>query len=233
MALSLFRSVLTGAVLFTAGAVASAQESPAARPEISSLRLTLDDGRSYSLSAEELTESKGGAIFWGDWAVTSLLAPYYAFGRSGATSTAGILKLWFAPGPSGELPAFLLQTSAGPVYPLERDSKRGGGPASGFRGRARVIEILVGYTDGRQFPLSDLTLKDRRSGVMLWNDFAVTNLLRPFYVTAKGLPTRADDVDRIWNQPQPAPFMASLASTFERPGFLVKPACIPAYPGPE
>jgi hypothetical protein len=223
MGASWFRNTLASLALLWAAQPAAAQP---ARPVIQSLSLTLQDGRSYSLTSKELEDAKGGALFWGDWAVTQILAPHYSLRPDRSVSAASVLKLWFTPGPSGEFPAFLIHTSDGPVYPLES--------TAGLPGhRAKVVQILVGYSDGRVLPLSDLTLRDRRSGVIFWNDFAVTDLLRPFYVSAKGLPTRPEDVTRIWNQPTPAPFTQSIASAMERPGFLVKPACIPTYPGPD
>ena len=223
MGASWIRNALASLALLCSALPAAAQP---ARPVIQSLSLSLEDGRTYSLTFQELEAAKGGALFWGDWAVTQILAPHYFFHRDRSVSAASVLKLWFSPGRSGELPAFLMQTPDGPVYPLES--------TSGLPGhRAKVVQILVGYADGRSFPLSDLSLRDRRSGVMVWNDFAVSNLLKPFYVSARGLTTKPEDVTRIWNQPISAPFTRSFAPAMELPGFLVKPACIPAYPGPE
>lgn len=223
MGVSWFRNALACLALLC-GAQPAAAGPP--RPVIQSLTLSLEDGRSYSLTAQELAEAKGGALFWGDWAVTQILAPHYLFHHDRSVTAASVLRLWFSPGPSGELPAFLVQTPDGPVYPLES--------TAGLPGhRAKVVQIVVGYADGRSFPLSDLSLRDRRSGVMVWNAFAVSNLLKPFYVSAKGLGTKPEDVTRIWNQPTLAPFTRSFAPETELPGFLVKPACIPAYPGPE
>lgn len=226
MGASWFRIILASLALLVTAPLAAAQP---ARPVIQSLTLSLEDGRSYSLTRQELADLKGGALFWGDWAVTQILAPHYFFHRDRSVSAASVLKLWFSPGPSGELPAFLVQTPDGPVYPLESTGTAGGLPGH----RAKVVQILVDYADGRSFPLSELSLRDRRSGVMVWNDFAVSHLLKPFYVSAKGLATKPEDVTRIWNQPTAAPFTRSFAPETELPGFLVKPACIPAYPGAE
>jgi len=204
----------------------------AARPEIVSLVMALEDGRRYALSAQELKDAKGGAIFWGDWAVTHLLVPQYSFRPQPQMNAATVLRLWFLVGASGELPAFLVHTPKGPVYPLDP-----GGPANPWvfptAPRPRVARITVGYGDGRVLALSEFALRDPKSGVMVWTDFAVANLFIPFYRSAQNLPTSPEDVMKTWHKPGTAPGKQSLGAEEELPGYMVKPACIPSYPGAE
>jgi len=203
------------------------------RPEITSLVIALEDGRSYALSTRELTDAKGGAIFWGDWAVANLLIPQYAFRPHDQITAGAVLRLWFTPGASGELPAFLVHTPNGPVYPLDPDGPSAGAWVFPMNPRPRVAHITVGYADGRMLALTEVALRDPKSGVMVWTDFAVANLLIPFYRSARNLPTSPEDVMRIWHRPGVAPGLKSLGTEAEYPGFLVKPACIPSYPGAE
>jgi hypothetical protein len=201
------------------------------RPQITSLVIALEDGRSYALSAQELAAAKGGAIFWGDWAVANLLVPHYTFRPKGPTTALSVVRLWFTPGPSGELPAFLVCTPDGPVYPLDP-----GGPAHDSwifpsSPRPRIARITVGYGDGRVFALKELALRDGKSGVMLWNDYAIANLLIPFYRSAPHLPTSPEDAMQFWNKPVAAPGINAVNGVMEElPGYTVKPECIPSYP---
>jgi hypothetical protein len=226
---ALFCLALGWGVAPVQGAEPQAQRA-VARPEIASLVIALEDGRSYALSSRELMDAKGGALFWGDWAVTHLLVPQYASRPHSPLDAAGVLRQWFLVGASGELPAFLIHTSSGPVYPLDP-----GGPAKPWvfptAPRPRVARITVGYQDGRVLALSEFTLRDPKSGVMVWTDYAVANLLIPFYRSAQNLPTSPEDVMRTWHKPGKAPGRQSLIGAEELPGYLVKPACIPSYPG--
>lgn len=226
-------SALLSASLLTGGA-ALAADAPMlgpARPQVTRLTLTLNDGRAYTLSARELKAARGGALFWGDWAVANLLVPFYFFSRHEDLTAFSVIQHWWTPGPSGELPAFLIQTPKGPVYPLDP-----GGPAAWARPfqpahRPLVVHLLVGYEDGRSCALSEAALRDPKSGVLLWNDFAVNHLLVPFYASAKSLPTSPADVVRVWNTPTPTfGNNQKIAQPEELPGFLIKPRCIPAYP---
>lgn len=215
------------------GGLPAAADPPAARPQLAALVVTLEDGRSCALGAKELGDRKGGAVFWGDWAVTNLLMQHYLLsGRSGI-SPAEVARLWWAPGRDGERPALLLQTAAGPVDPFAREAGTAAWP--GAPQRPRIAQIRVVLKDGRALVLGETTLRDERSGVLLWNDYAVANFLVPFYLTARGLPTSADDAMRFWNSPTAAlaggpGFVAEAA---ELPAFIVKPRCIPGYPGLE
>lgn len=220
-------ALMGGATWNAAAATLPVQQAP--RPKLSSLVLRLDDGRSYGLSAQELADAEGGAVFWNDWAVVNLLMPFALHSRRSPWASDSVLRLWFTPGPSGELPPFLLQTADGPRCPLDSDGPTKG---SAFR-RTQVVQILVGYEDGRVRLLQGEDLNDRRSGVMVWNDTAVANLLLPFYLKARSLPTRADDVLRTWTTPIATTQKSSLVATAELPGFLVKPRCIPYYPAAE
>lgn len=210
-------------------AAASPAPRSAVRPRITSLVLRLEDGRSYALSADELADPEGGAVFWNDWAVLNLLMPHAIHNRKTPLAPESVLRLWAAPGPGGELPPFLIQTADGPRCPLPEASAPGGR-------RVQVIQILVGYADGRSILVKGEDLSDRRSGVMVWNDTAVANLLMPFYLRNRSLPTRADDVLRTWTSPVAAPtaspqtLSATSSTADELPGFLVKPRCIPYYP---
>ena len=213
---------------YAGGRVAAGSEI--SRPQITSLVIALEDGRSYALSAQELAEPMGGAIFWGDWAVSNLLVPQYLCRPRSPMNAAEVMRLWFTVGASGELPAFLVHTLAGPVYPLDPGGPKESGWVFSFRPRPQVAQITVGYADGRMFTLSERILRDSKSGVMVWTDFAVANLLIPFYRGERHLPTRPEDVMRTWNQPVAAPSRKGLVEELEFPGFLVKPACIPSYP---
>lgn len=203
----------------------------ATRPEIASLTIVLDDGRSYALSNNELQEAKGGAIFWGDWAVSNLLVPFHASHREVDMTAYGVIQYWWTPARSGELPAFLLQTANGPIYPLDTSgpdpSARPFQPAY----RPRVLQILVAYKDGRSFPFSEFVLRDEKSGVMVWNDFAVGHLLIPFYAAGKSPVTSAADVARTWHSPTTGRYFSRslIVSDDEQPGFMVKPQCIPGW----
>lgn len=212
-------------------AVAANPGAKSNRPELASVSILLDDGRSYSLSASELQEAKGGALFWGDWAVSNLLVPHHATSRKAEMTAYGVIQAWWTPLRSGELPAFLLQTPDGPVYPLD---PRGPDPsARPFQPayRPRILQIVVGYQDGRTFPFSELVLRDEKSGVMVWNDFAVENLLIPFYAAGKSPVTSAADVARTWHSRSTGRYFSSslIASDDEQPGFMVKPQCIPGW----
>ncbi len=213
------------------GALIAAEAPTPVRPQITSLTIALEDGRSYSLSTEQLQAPKGGAIFWGDWAVINLLLPQYSFRPLNFVNAERVLRLWFTPGPSGQLPAFLVNTPQGPIYPLAEAAPQGW--IAPRYSRPRVAHIAVGYADGRCLSLSEFALRDPKSGVMVWTDFAVANLLIPFYRNARHLPTQPEDVMRIWHQSGFAPARTFLPENQELPGFLVKPACIPSYPGPE
>ena len=212
-------------------ALRAADSSGQARPQISSLTIALEDGRSYALSSQQLSDPRGGAIFWGDWAVINILLPQYSFRPLNLVNAEKVLRLWFTPGISGQLPAFLVNTPEGPVYPLDYPSKDSWAFSSASR--PRIASIAVEYSDGRRLALSEYALRDPKSGVMVWTDFAVANLLIPFYRSARHLPTHPEEVMRLWLQPSVAPGFKSLVETKELPGFLVKPACIPSYPGPD
>jgi len=226
MTASCFRTALLAITLaFGAGTLEAA---PPARPTITAITLTLDDGRGYAVSPQQLADPKGGAIFWGTWAVTNILAPHFMFEPQDGVSARSVMDLWTAPGASGQLPAFLVNTAAGPVYPLDP-----GGPQAiaGSALRPQVQAILVGFADGRTLALNQLALTDGRSGVLIWNDFAVASLFIPFYLMNPSLPTRPGDVLRLWNQPVTAPGQAKkAASAVELPAYMVKPQCMPQYP---
>jgi len=233
MITSLLRNALISLVLGLGGTALGAAEGPgSARPQIANLTIALEDGRSYSLSTQQLSAPKGGAIFWGDWAVINLLLPQYSFRPRNLVNAERVLRLWFTPGASGQLPAFLVNTPDGPIYPLDEPGQSGW--IFSLPQRPRIARIAVEYADGRSLALSEYSLRDPKSGVMVWTDFAVANLLIPFYRSARHLPTLPEDVMRIWHQPTPAPNQSFAGPDFqELPGFLVKPACIPSYPGPE
>lgn len=230
MIMSILRCALILLVLGFGAAVPGVSEG-AARPTIVGLTVVLEDGRSYALSSRQLSEPRGGAIFWGDWAVANLLLPQYSARPSNLMNAAKAMALWFTPGASGQLPAFLVNTPEGPVYPLDQPSDQGW--VFPLPSRPKLARISVEYADGRLLSLTEFALRDPKSGVMVWTDFAVANFFIPFYRGAKGLPTRPEDVMRIWHQPAVAPGVAASAQTSELPAFLVKPACIPSYPSSE
>ncbi|MDP2877384.1 MAG: hypothetical protein Q8O00_14450 [Holophaga sp.] len=228
----LLRNALLALAIGCGGAALIGAEAPAiVRPEITSLTIALEDGRSYALTTEQLQAPKGGAIFWGDWAVINLLLPQYSFRPLNLVNAERVLRLWFTPGASGQLPAFLVNTPQGPIYPLAEAAPQGW--IAPRYSRPRVAHIAVGYADGRRLTLSEFALRDPKSGVMVWTDFAVANLLIPFYRNARNLPTNPEDVMRIWHQPSSAPARTFLPENQELPGFLIKPACIPSYLGAE
>ena len=208
MLASSFRAALFSLALLWGGhAVLVAGDSSgqkATRPEIASLTIVLDDGRSYALTNDELKEAKGGAIFWGDWAVSNLLVPFHASNREVDPTSYAVIQYWWTPARSGELPAFLLQTAKGPIYPLDPSGPDPAARAFQPAYRPRVLQIVVGYKDGRSLPFSEFILRDEKSGVMVWNDFAVEHLLIPFYAAGK-------------------------SPVNELPGFMVKPQCIPGW----
>ena len=222
MTMSRFLSaLLTLALAFGAGTLKA--DAPV-RPVIAGITLTLDDGRGYTVSPQQLADPRGGAIFWGTWAVSNLLAPHYMYEPQDGLTASKVMGLWTTPGVSGQLPAFLVNTTAGPVYPLDP-----GGPQA-FTGsalRPQVTAILVAFADGRTFSLNQLALTDGRSGVLIWNDFAIASLFIPFYLMNPSLPTRPYDVLKKWLTPVPAP--KKTVPTPELPAFLVKPQCMPDY----
>lgn len=225
MTVSLFRKVLLAfAVVLGAGAL---QAAPPVRPTITGITLTLDDGRVYALPTQHLNHPKAGAIFWGNWAVTNILALHYMFEPHGSVTAASVMNLWTSPGGSGQLPAFLVNTVDGPVYPLDPGGPQGS--SNGSATRPQVTAIHVTFADGRVNVLNQLALTDGRSGVLIWNDFAVASMFIPFYLMNPGLPTRPADVLKFWNQPVPAPASATTGAT-ELPAYLVKPQCMPNYP---
>ena len=204
--------------------------APPVRPTIAAITLKLDDGRGYTVTPEQLADPKGGAIFWGTWAVTNILVPHYMYEPQDGVSPRNVMNLWTGPGASGQAPAFLVNTAAGPVYPLEP-----GGPqaSSAAALRPQVTAIIVAFEDGRTLSLNQLALTDARSGVLIWNDFAVASLFIPFYLMNPSLPTRPHDVLRIWNQPVAAPGKTKkttpATATPELAAYMVKPQCIPQY----
>ena len=200
---------------------------PPVRPTITGITLTLDDGRGYTVSPHQLADPKGGAIFWGTWAVSHILVPHYMYEPQEGVSPSSVMNLWTAPGASGQLPAFLVNTHAGPVYPLDPGGRQAN---DGSALRPQVTAILVAFADGRTLSLNQLALTDGRSGVLIWNDFAVASLFIPFYLMNPSLPTRPHDVLRKWNEPVPAPKATSTTvTTMELPAYMVKPQCVPQY----
>jgi hypothetical protein len=217
-----FAALLSAALSVLAPSGLKADAPAPSRPTLTSLTLTLEDGRTYSLSPAELADPQGGAVFWGDWAVANLLVPSHTLRSAGGT---GPLPLWTGHGPSGQLPAFLVNTAQGPVYPLDPGGPQAAAP--GGEARPGIAAITVGYADGRRLSLNRKALRHNLSGVIVWNDFAVANLLIPFYLMQRHLPTRPEDVLRTWMTPVAAP---SLPGVKEMPAYLVKPECIPQYP---
>lgn len=202
------------------------------RPQLVQVTLDLEDGRSYSLSDEELSDRKGGVLFWNDWAVANVYTAAYMFSPGQGLNAATILRTWWTPGPSGQLPAFLIHTVSGPVYPLDPGGPARGALPSFFCWRPKVTRITVRYEDGRIYPFSDEAMTDRKSGVMVWNDYAITHFFIPFYSANRNLPTKPDDVMRMWFSPvPPMPSLVRVAvPDSELPGFLIKPRCVPTYP---
>lgn len=217
------------AVLSPSAGRLAAQTLRTERPAPVRITLSLEDGRSYTLPTEQVQEPRGGALFWGDWAVVNLLLPQYRARPARLLDAAKVLRLWFTPGASGQLPAFLVNTPEGPVYPLDQPSE--GGWHFTPSPRPRVAAVEVEYGDGRVLHLSEYVLRDPKSGVMVWTDFAVANFFIPFYRNAQGLPTRPEDVMRLWHQRVPALGFRARPDLEELPGFLVKPECIPSYQG--
>ena len=229
-AFRLRHALLALALVFAAGSTQVAvAAAPAAmgRPHITGITLNLEDGRSYQLSNAQLSDPDGGALFWGDWAVANILAPFQAFTAASGIAPGSALSLWHCPGPSGQRPAFMVATAAGPVYPLDPGGPSGCPDANAIR--PAVTAITIHYADGRHLSLNKLSLTDGRSGILVWTERAVASYLIPFYLTHPNLPTRPEDVMRIWNTPVQAP--ASPAGTTELAAYMVKPMCIPGYAG--
>lgn len=236
MATSCLSSLLVVGALLCGSAPAMADSPRPKRPELASLTLRLEDGRSYSLTSSELKDTKGGALFWNDWAVTNILLPNSLFSWKPGFGPDAVLRAWWTPRASGELPAFILLTAKGPVYPLDPTEASAWALPSGWIKRPRIQSILVGYTDGRSGALSATTIQDDKSGVLVWNDFAVANYFLPFYANAKGLPTSPEDALRFWTSPTtPLPWGPGFKALTEDelPGYMIKPRCIPGYPGVE
>ena len=226
MTMSRFLSALLALTLALGAGTLKAD--PPVRPTITGITLRLDDGRGYTVSPQQLADPRGGAIFWGTWAVSNILVPHYMFEPQEGQSASSVMKLWAAPGASGQLPAFLVNTSDGPVYPLDP-----GGPqaANAAAQRPQVTAIHIRFADGRSLALNQLALTDGRSGVLIWNDFAVASLFIPFYLMNPSLPTRPYDVLKTWNQPVTAPGTpAKTGATPELAAYMVKPQCMPQYP---
>jgi hypothetical protein len=205
---------------------------PAARPQVTSLTMALEDGRTYSLRSEDLSDDQGGVIFWGDWAVYNILFPFCIFHGDQGMKPKDLVHLWNAPAPNGEQPAFILRSGKKFCYPLNPAVP--GASTQGTTFRSKVVAVTVGYADGRRYSLNNLELYDERSGVMFWKDFSVNHMLVPFYAMSSGLPTTPGDVISLWNGSRPTassgPSLSAATMTVrEQPGFLLKPQCIPQY----
>ena len=106
------------------------------RPKVISILVGLEDGRSYSLTDEELNDEKSGVLFWGDDAVNNILVPFYYFSKNLPTSPADVINLWTSGArvpalaasssvskliitpTDDELPAFLVKPRCIPQYPI-------------------------------------------------------------------------------------------------------------------
>lgn len=212
---------------------ASAKDLEPQRPALASLVIHLDNGYTYALTEQELKDKKGGAIFWGDWAVFNLLVPYHFFNRQ-KCGPDDVVRIWNTPS-HGQLPGFIIKTQDGPVDPFADHAPAFDKSLLGFFKRPRVLSIVVGLEDGRSYSLTDFQLYDEKSGVLLWNDEAVKNMLMPFYFYASGLKTSAADVLDIWNRATPSSSAKTLSTTTvpvppTLPPFIVKPACTPWTP---
>lgn len=208
-----------------------AQHPSFERPVLVRLTVVLEDGRSYGLTTELLGDPRGGAIFWSDWAVIHMLLPQYQVRPTHRADGSHVLRLWFTPGPSGQLPAFLVNTAEGPIDPLDGDRTEPWALGALHRPELRTLELQ--YADGRVFRLGSRVLNAPKSGVLVWNDFAVAHFFLPFYRGAQGVLTRPEDVLKLWYQPRPAAGFKEEPVPQELPGYLVKPYCIPTYPGDE
>lgn len=224
---------LCGGLLGASTQVLSAAP-PAPRPQVISLTIALDDGRTYALKSDDLADDQGGAIFWGDWAVYHILFPYAIFRGDPGLKPKDLVHLWHAPAPNGEQPAFILRSGNKFCYPLNP-----AGPDASLHGttfRNKVVAITIGLSDGRNYSLNSLELYDERSGVLFWRDHSVHNMLVPFYAMSKGLPTSPGDVIRLWHgssrTASPGLNAAGITSNkvTELPAFLVKPLCMPRDP---
>lgn len=114
----------------------------APRPKVISIIVGYEDGRSHSLTDEELYDEKSGVLFWGDDAVKNILVPFYYFSKNLPTSPSDVIKLWEGGVPVGsgsadseeaptatlkaavistpnELPAFLVKPRCIPIYPTD------------------------------------------------------------------------------------------------------------------
>lgn len=207
---------------------------PAARPQVTALTLTLEDGRTYALKSDELADDQGGAVFWGDWAVYNILFPYAIFHGDPGLRPKDLVHLWNAPAPNGEQPAFLVRSGHKFCYPLNPAAPDASLFGTTFRNK--VVAITIGFADGRSYSLNSLELYDERSGVLFWQDHSVHNMLVPFYAMSRGLPTSAGDVIRLWNEGRNlSPHGGNgpgttLKKATALPGFLVKPLCMPRDP---
>ncbi len=198
------------------------------RPALRYVTLGLDDGRTFTLDQEDLGADRGGVLFWGDWAVYHILVPFYAYDQTLPTSPQDVIRLWNTPNAQGELPAFLIKPRCMPTYPLvDRPARASGGAPY----RPKVTSLEVGFADGRRYKLTEAELDDPKSGVIFWSDFAVENLLVPFYRHSKGLPTTAEAALAAWHGPVSKPrALRSFGGDKELPAFFIKPRCMPTYP---
>ncbi|HJW73707.1 MAG TPA: hypothetical protein VJ486_12840 [Geothrix sp.] len=205
---------------------------PATRPQVTSLVLALNDGRTYALKGDDLADDHGGVIFWNDWAVYNILYPFVLFQGDKGMKPKDLVRLWNGAAANGEQPAFLVRVNGKLCYPLNPAAPNASPQGTIFR--SAVVAITVGYADGRSYSLTDLELNDERSGVLFWQDFSVNHMLVPFYAMNTTLPTTPGDVVRLWNSSSHASAQgqgnaAAASVVSEQPGFLVKPACVPAY----
>jgi hypothetical protein len=210
-----FRQVCTGLglALLASSWLHAEVNTPPPRPSVTSLVIQLDNGQTYALSQTELQDEKAGMIAWNDWTVNNLLIPHYLFSPQGVGVDSAI-RAWYLPGPSGQLPGFLIKTENGLVNPLDP-----GVPGSDnyvFNPhRPVVVSIVVGIEDGRTYSLTQVDLYEQKSGSLIWKDGAVNAVLVPFYCRATGLPTSPADVLKLWGTGVP---------------FLLKPWCLPWGP---
>jgi hypothetical protein len=201
------------------------------------MTLALDDGRTYAMKGSDLSDDHGGVIFWNDWAVYNILYPFVLFHGHQEMKPKELIQLWNTPAANGEQPAFLVRVDGKLCYPLNPAGPNAKPQTTNFRNS--IVAITLGYADGRSYSLSNVELTDERSGVLLWQDFAVNNMLVPFYAMNTSLPTTPGDVVRLWNSNCHASaqgqnhtsLQGNAASSVvqEMPAFLVKPQCIPQY----
>lgn len=94
-------------------------------------------------------------------------------------------------------------------------------------GRKRITQIQV-FVEGQEKPLviEGALLEDPLGGILAWNDFAIHQLVAPFYDRTRAHDLTGLDVIRWWHGSSSRLGLEQA----EVPPFMVRPICEPRFP---